>query len=150
MGPWNRWWPVRQSALQLGVDDGFGAIQSALGSFNVFPRDVGAGLVCLELLQPCRDDFRQVRLLVALGDVNGFLDLAIAQRARYQRSKRAGLIAGGGERQPAINHDADGPRGHDEQGDNDRASRPAHLTPQGERVPSHRPGFLEQPHCCDS
>src|SRR5579862_903846 len=69
-----------QSALEFGVDDGFGAFQSALGGFNGFARDcAGAILVSLEFHEAGGDDLGQMALLVALGNLDGFVDAAIAK-----------------------------------------------------------------------
>src|SRR5207253_6966043 len=67
-----------QAAFQLGVNDGFGALQSALGSFNGFARNFAALLVSAEFHQAGGDHLGQMALLVALGDPDGFINLAIA------------------------------------------------------------------------
>src|SRR5579864_1140511 len=99
-----------QSALQFRVDDGFGAFQSALRGFNGFAGDsAGAVLVSLEFHQTGCDYLGQVALLVALRDLDSFIDAAIAQCSGYCRGKGARLLAGGAVRHPAINHHADRP-----------------------------------------
>ena len=52
------------AALQFGVNDGFGAFQSALGGFDLFTRNLRADLMRLEFLQTGHDDLRQMALLV--------------------------------------------------------------------------------------
>jgi hypothetical protein len=71
-----------QSALQFGVDNGFRAFQSALGGFNGLAGDgARAILVGLELHQASGNNLGQMALLVALGNLDGLVDAAIAQRA---------------------------------------------------------------------
>src|SRR5271165_5638776 len=83
-----------QSALQFGVDDGFGAFQGALGGFNGFARDRARGiLVGLELHQAGGHNLGQMALLVALGNLDGFVDAAIAQSTGNCRSERTRLLA---------------------------------------------------------
>ena len=107
-----------QAALQFGVHDGFGALQSALGGFDGLARDfAGLSWWAWNSMQASGDNLGQVALLVALGNLDGFVDLAIAQRAGHGRSKRARLLAGGAEGHPAVDHDADRPARHDEQND---------------------------------
>ena len=63
------------------MNDGFGALQSALGGFDRSPGISADSPVGPEFLQASGDDLRQVALLVALGDLDGFVNLAFAQRA---------------------------------------------------------------------
>src|ERR1035441_4883129 len=124
-----------QSALEFGVDDGFGAFQSALGGFNGFARDGARGiLVSLELHQASGDNLGQVALLVALGNLDGFIDTAIAQSTRHGGGKGARLFAGGAIGHPAVDHHADRPTGHDEENDDDGSGDPAHCFPQAQWV----------------
>ena len=83
-----------QAALQFSVDDGFGALQCALGSFDDFARDFTAVLVSAELHQASGNNLGQMALLVALGNLDGFVNAAIAKRAGDCRSKCARLLAG--------------------------------------------------------
>ena len=133
-----------QAALQLGVNDGFGTLQGALGSFDLLAGNVVGIAVGLELLQAGGDDLGQVALLVALGDLDGFLDLAFTQGAGNRGSKGARLLAGGAERHGAIDHDANRPARHDEQNDDDDLRQNSHLFPEGDGIPAHG-GFLENP-----
>ena len=73
-------------------------------------------------------------LLVALGHADGLFDLAFAQRAGNRRSKRTRLLAGRVEGDVTVDHDADRPRRHDEQDDNDRLGQKAHVLPKRVRV----------------
>src|SRR5512135_622173 len=109
-----------QPALQFSVYDGFGALQSALGSFNLLAGNVAGLGVGTEFLQARGHYLSQMALLIALGYADGFVNLAFAQGARYRGSKGPRLLACGAERHPAVNHHADGPAGHDEQNDNYR------------------------------
>ncbi len=58
-------------------------------------------------------DLGDVAFLVALGDGNGFVELVILQSAGHLLNKYAGLLPGGAEHQPTVNHDAHRPSGHD-------------------------------------
>ena len=89
------------------MNDGFGALQSALGSFDGLARNLAAFLVRPEFHQASGDDLGQVALLVALGDLDGFVDLAIAQGPGNGGSERTRLFTRGAEGHRAINHDAD-------------------------------------------
>ena len=91
-----------------------------------------------EFHQTRGDHLGQVTLLVALGDFDRLVNLALAQRSGNRGSERAGLIAGGVESHPAVNHHADRPPRHDEQNDNHDLRQNAHLLPQRNRVPTDR------------
>ena len=82
------------AALQFGVNDGFGAFEGALGSFDLFTRNLRADLVRLEFLQTGHDDLRQVALLVTVGNLDGFIQLAFAQRAGHGRSELRATACG--------------------------------------------------------
>jgi hypothetical protein len=92
--------------------------------------------VGLELLKTGGNNLRQVALLVAVGNLDGLINLAVLQRAGNRRGEGAGLAAGGREGQRAVNHDADGPAGHDEQNSDDRQRRPCHLLKHREQIPA--------------
>ena len=70
------------------MHDRFGAFESALGGFDLFTRNLGADLVRLEFLQASHDHLRQMALLVTVGDLDGFVQLAFAQRAGDRRCER--------------------------------------------------------------
>ena len=94
-----------KSALQLGMDDGLGALQGAARSFDLLAgsRD----RLDPELLQAGGDDLRQMALLVALGNLDGLVDLAFAQGAGDRGGEHARLLAGGAVSHGAVDHDAD-------------------------------------------
>src|SRR5262249_7957145 len=133
-----------QSALQFSMNDGFGTLQSALTGFNLFTGNFVGIAVRLEFLQAGSDDFGEMALFVAFGYADSFVELAAAQRAGDRGSELPRLFTGGVESDPAIDHHADGPGGHDQQDDDDDAGQPSHLTPQGKGVPIDR-FVLEQP-----
>ena len=83
-----------QAALQLGVNDGFGTLQRALGGFDLLAGNVSGIAVGLELLQAGGDDLGQVALLVALGNFDGFIDLAFTQGAGQRREQRHATVCG--------------------------------------------------------
>ena len=111
------------AALQFGVHDGFGAFESALGSFDLFTRNFGAQLMSLEFLQTGHDNLGQMALVVAVGNLDGFVQLAFAQRAGNGRSELARLLARAVIGDQAVDHDADGPGRHEEQNDDDGFGR---------------------------
>ncbi len=112
--------------------------------FDLLARDVGGIAVGLELLQAGDHDLGQVALLVALGDFDGFVDLAFTQRAGNGGSKRARLLAGRAEGHGAIDHHANRPARHDEQNEDNDLGQNSHLFPEGDGIPTHL-GFLENP-----
>src|ERR1035437_10018365 len=133
-----------QTTLQLGVNNGFSTLQSTLGSFDLLTRNVVGIAVGSELLQASDDDLRQMALLVALGDLDGFLNLAFTQGAGNRGSKSTRLLASRTECHGAIDHDANRPARHDEQNENNDLGQNPHLSPEGDWIPAHL-GFLENP-----
>ncbi len=92
------------------MDNGFGALQSALGSFNGLARDgAGAILMSLEFHEAGGNNLGQMAFLVALGDLDGLVDAAIAQSPGNGRSESARLLASRAVCHGTVNHDADRP-----------------------------------------
>ena len=87
-----------------------------------------------EFLQTGHHDFGQMALAETVGDLDRFIQLAFAQRAGHRRSELPGLLARAVKGDHAVDHDADGPRRHDEQSDHDEPGRPAHLLPHRARI----------------
>ena len=83
-----------------------------------------------ELLQAGGHDFGQVRLLVAVGDLDRFFELAVLQRAGNLGRELARLLAGGGEVQVTVDHHGERPDRLDEQEDGHAAGQPCHVVPQ--------------------
>src|SRR5450432_3097423 len=96
------------AALQFGVNDGFGALQSTFGRFDLFTRDLRADLVRLEFLETGHNHLRQMALFVAVGNLHRLIQFALAQCARHGWRERAGLFAGRAVSHQSIDHDADG------------------------------------------
>ena len=92
----------------------------------------------LEFLKTGDDDFRQVASLVTIGNLDGFIELAFAQRAGDGRSKLPRLLAGSAVRHEPVDHDADRIGGHDEQTDHNATSQGAHLEPKVDGIPLNR------------
>src|SRR5208282_219341 len=135
-----------QTALEFGVDDGLGALQSALGSLNGLAGDCsGAILVSLEFHQASGDNLGQMALLVALGDLDGFVDAAVAQGSSYGGGEGARLLAGRVVCHGAIDHDTDRPARHDEQDDDHDLRNDTHLLPERNRIPTHCATLLHDP-----
>jgi hypothetical protein len=112
---------------------------------SVRSRDLArAVLVGLEFHQACRDDLGQVALLVPLGHLDRFVDLAFAQRAGDCRSECPRLVASRVEGHPTVNHHANRPARHDEKNDDHGLRQNAHLLPERNRVPTYR-GLLQEP-----
>jgi hypothetical protein len=82
------------AALQFGVNNGFGAFQSAARSFNIFTRDFRAHLVSLEFLQTSHNHFGQVALVEAVGNLDGFIQLAFAQAHRPRPVQTRAIVCG--------------------------------------------------------
>src|SRR5262245_12317584 len=74
--------------------------------------------------------------LVLLGNTDGFFDLSFLQATGNSWSKLAGLLTGLAESNVSINHDADRPRGHDCQDDDNAFGRKSHIRPHGTQVKS--------------
>jgi hypothetical protein len=82
-----------------------------------------------------------MRLLVAVGDLDGFFQLAVLQRAGNLGRELARLLAGGREVQVTVDHHGQRPDRLDEQDDGDGAGHPSHVFPQfhgaeADRLPS--------------
>src|SRR5579864_8389463 len=139
-----------QSTLQFGVDNSFGALQSALRGLDGFARDCArAILVSLELHQAGGDNLGQMALLVALGNLDSLVNAAIAQSARDCRGKGTRLLTSSAIGHPAVDHHANGPARHDEQDDDDGSSNPSHCLPQAQRIGRHGTAtFLDDPGGC--
>jgi hypothetical protein len=91
-----------------------------------------------------------VALLVALGNLDGFIDAAIAQGAGNGGGEGPRLFAGGAIGHPAVDHHADGPAGHDEENDDNGARNPSHCFPQAQWIGRHgAAAFLDNPGGCD-
>jgi len=82
-----------QAALEFGVDNGFGALQRALGRLMVSPgMAAGTVLVGFELHQAGCDHFGQMALLVSLcHPLMASINAAIAESPGHCRSKGARL-----------------------------------------------------------
>ena len=74
-----------------------------------------------ELLQAGRHNLGQVGLLVAIGDLDRFFQLAVLQRAGNLGRELARLLAGGREVQVAVDHHGQRPDRLDEEDDGDDA-----------------------------
>ena len=127
------------------MNNGFGTLESSFGRLDLLARDLRADLVRLEFLKPGDNDLGQVALLEAIGNLDGFFEFAFAQCTGDGGSKLAGLFTGRAVSHEAINHDADGVGGHDEQADNDGFRQGAHLPPKGGWIPTNgAAAFLKQ------
>ena len=83
-----------EAALQLGVNDGFGAFESALRALNLLLGDGAARTEAAELLQAGGDDFGEVRLLAAVAQLDRLVQTAILQGSGNLGRKLARLLAG--------------------------------------------------------
>src|ERR1019366_4020142 len=117
--------------------------ESALGGFDFLARDFRSSLMGLKFLQPGDDYLREVALLVTVGNFDGFIELAFAQRAGDCRSEQAALFAGTLERHVAVDHNADGPRRHEEQDNDDRFRRLTHVGPEVDEIELRRASLLQ-------
>src|SRR6185312_10118189 len=132
------------AALQFGVHDGFRAVESAAGSFDFLTGNLRSTLMRLKLLKTGNHDLSEVALLVTVGNLDGFIELAFAQSACHSRRKLAALFAGRVKGHNTVDHDADRPCGHQEHNDDDRFGQTTHLFPEVAEIPSRRSGFLQQ------
>src|SRR5262249_4019852 len=119
--------------------------ESALRRFDRLARNLArAVLMRLEFHQAGGHNLGQVALLVALGNFDGFIDLALAQRASNSGSEGARLDARGVEGHPAVNHHADRPARHDEENEGYELCQNSHLMTHGNQVPTGT-AFLQKP-----
>ena len=81
-----------QAPLQLGVNDGFRALESAAGAGDGLVGSSAAGSA--ELLQTGGHNLGEVGLLVAVGDLNRLFKLAVLQSAGNLGRELARLLAG--------------------------------------------------------
>jgi hypothetical protein len=58
------------------MDDSFGALQSALGGLDLFARNFSAQLMRPKFLQAGDHNLSQMALVVTVGDLDGFIQLA--------------------------------------------------------------------------
>ena len=117
------------------MDDGDRALETALGGFDHF-FIVHLGRSGLEFGKARGHDLGDVALLVALGDGDGFVELVVLQGARDLLDEHAGLLASRAVHQSAVDHDADRPRGHNEQNEDHRLGGDAHVVPHGNQIPT--------------
>jgi hypothetical protein len=104
--------------FQLGVDDGLGPLQRAARARDGFfgsERRTGSA----ELLQAGSHNLGQVGLLAAVGNLDGFFQLAVLQCAGNLGRELARLLAGGGEVQVTVDHHGQRPDRLDEKDDDD-------------------------------
>ena len=133
-----------EASLQLGVDDSLGTLESALGGFDLLDADNPAAAVVAEFLEAGGDNFSEVGLLGAVGDLDGFVELPLLQGSGDSGSKLAGLFTGGIEIEPAVDHNGEGPDRHDEENETDAAGEPAHIVPEVDGAESDRLTLLEE------
>ena len=97
-----------------------------------------------KFLQASHDNLGQMALVVTVGDLDGFVQLAFAQRAGHGRSELARLLAGAVIGDQAIDHHADRPCRHEEQQDDHESGRPAHLSHMLAKVEIDTGAFLQK------
>ena len=117
-----------EASLQLGVNNGLGPFQRALRALDGVLGGCTAGRT--ELLQAGGHNFGQMRLLVAIGNLDCFFKLAVLQRTGNLGRKLARLLAGSGEVQVAVDHHGQRPDRLDEENDGHRTGHPSHVFPQ--------------------
>ena len=98
----------------------------------------------LEFLQTRHDNLGEVTLLEAVGNLDGFIQLAFAQSAGDGRSELTALLARRVKCHQPVNHDANGPRRHKEHDGDHELGRQAHLIKKVPKIPPRRSRFLQQ------
>src|SRR5882762_65135 len=134
----------RKPALHLGMDDGDGALQTALGSVN----DVGVRNLLrgrLELGEAGGDNLGDVALLIAFGNGDGFVELAFLEGAGHLLHEDTGLLARRAVHQGAVNHHAEGIDRKNEQDEDDNFYQGGHRPPHAAEVKCG--GLLLQKYC---
>ena len=116
----------REAALHFGMDDGHGALQAALRRVN----DVGVRNLLrsrLELGETRGDHLGDVALLIALGNSDGFVELAVLESTGNLLHEDARLLASRAVHKEAVNHNAEGIDGENKEDEyNDERER-AHV-----------------------
>jgi len=87
-----------------------------------------------EFLKTGNHNLRQMALAEPVGDLNGLIELALAQRAGHGRSELAGLLARAVIGNQTVDHDSDRPGRHEEQQDDHQLGRPSHVVPHAAHV----------------
>ncbi len=110
------------------MNDGDGTLQAALGGFDDFRVGnlLGGGL---EFREAGGDNLGDVALLVALGDGDGFVELAILESARDLLNEQARLLARIVVHEEAVNHDTERVHRKDEENDDDDLGEQTHGSP---------------------
>src|SRR5262249_18854759 len=90
------------------------------------------------------NDLCQVAALVLFGNADRFFDLSFLQATGNSGSELTGLFSGLAESKITIDHDADGPCGHDGKQNDDAPCRSAHVGPHGSKIETDL--LLEQHH----
>src|SRR5690349_20135389 len=88
------------------MDDGNRALETALGSVD----DVGIRYLLrsrLKFREAGGDELGDVALLVAFGNRDGFIELAVLERTGHLLHEDAGLLASRTVHQGAVNHDSE-------------------------------------------
>src|SRR5438270_551681 len=120
------------------MDDRFGALQGALRGLNGFARNLTTFLMSTELHQASSNDLGQMALFIALGNLDGFVNFAVAKRSGDRGGECPRLLTRCAKCHGAVNHHTDGPARHDEQDSDHDLRQIAHLFPERNRVPTHR------------
>src|SRR5262249_23092494 len=126
----------REAALHFRVDDGDGALETALGCFD----DIGVGNLLrggLELAEARGYDLGDVALLVTLRDGDRLIELAILESARGLLHEHARLLARCAVHERAVNHDADGINREKKKNDDDGERETSHVVKHVPEVPAH-------------
>ena len=108
-----------EAPLQFGVNDGLRALECAARTLD--GRLSGSAARSAELLQASRHNLGQVRLLVAIGDLDRFFQLAVLQGASNFGSELTRLFARCREVQITVDHHGQRPDGLDEKKNGNRS-----------------------------
>jgi len=96
-----------QTPLKLGGLNGDRPVKSTLRSFHLIGGNVGVALVCRELFKARGNNHSQVRILMPVADVDGFVDVAVLQCLCNFRRILARLLLGLVVCEPAFDPDGD-------------------------------------------
>src|ERR1700687_6147164 len=108
----------REASLHFGVDDGDGALETALGGVDdVGVRDLLRG--GLKLGEAGRHNLGDMALLIALRNGDGFVELAFLEGTGNLLNEDARLLARRAVHQRAVNHHAEGIDGKNEEDEDD-------------------------------
>ena len=111
------------------MHDGFSALKGALLRFDLIFGDGAAAAKAAELLQAGCDNFGQVRLLVAVGNLDRFFQLASFNAPATLGANSRDCLRAALRIKLAVDDHSQRPDRLDEEDDDDALGKPSHVVP---------------------